>query len=72
MGLDMSRLQDSLNIMTLKNKSVTNITSGAKAHKSSIIQIYSPEKGKNQITIYGNLSRVCDWENKQRSTSCVI
>lgn len=32
--------------MILKNKSVANITSGAKAQKNSIIQIYSPEKGK--------------------------
>lgn len=66
-----SRLQDSLNIIILKNKSITNNTSGAKVHKNSITQIYSPEKGeKNQITIYGNLSWVYGWENKQGSANC--
>lgn len=62
--------QESLNIITLKNKCTSNIVFGAKVHRNPITQIYSPEKGKNQITIHRNLSRVYDWKNQQGYSAC--
>ena len=50
------RSQESLNIVNLKNKCTSNIVFGTKAHRNPITQIYSPGKGKNQITIHRNVS----------------
>lgn len=43
---------ESLNIITLKNKSTSDIVFSAKVRRNRITQIYSPEKGEKKSSYY--------------------